>query len=41
LNRVKQKPYVEAVESNSRPDEVVAAEAWEKHQMRNKVSLLK
>lgn len=33
--RVLQKPYVEAVESNGRPDEVVAEEAWNGHLKRN------
>ena len=36
LNRVVQKPYVETVESNGRPDEEVAQEAWEAHLKRNK-----
>jgi len=36
MNRVLQKPYVETVESNGRPDDVVANEAWEAHQKRNK-----
>jgi len=36
LNRVTQKPYVETVESNGRPDEEVAKEAWEGHLKRNR-----
>jgi ubiquitin C-terminal hydrolase len=35
LNRVKQKPFVEAVEGNGRPDAVVADEAWHAHKRRN------
>jgi hypothetical protein len=35
LNRVKQKPYVEKVEANGRPDPEVAAESWEAHKLRN------
>lgn len=35
LNRVKQKPYTEAVEGNGRPDEEVASEAWRRHLLRN------
>lgn len=35
LNRVKKKPYVEAKDSDGRPDEVVANEAWEMHKARN------
>lgn len=35
LNRVKKKPYVENVESNERPDEVVAKESWIAHTKRN------
>jgi ubiquitin C-terminal hydrolase len=35
LNRVKKKPYVEAKDSDGRPDEVVADEAWEMHKARN------
>ncbi len=36
---MKEKPYVEAVESNGRPDEVVAADAWEGHLKRNQLLL--
>eukprot|EP00004_Rigifila_ramosa_P018775 TRINITY_DN470_c0_g1_i6.p1 TRINITY_DN470_c0_g1~~TRINITY_DN470_c0_g1_i6.p1 ORF type:complete len:1007 (-),score=229.61 TRINITY_DN470_c0_g1_i6:88-3000(-) len=35
LNRIRSKPIVPAVEQNGRPDEVVAAEAWENHKKRN------
>jgi hypothetical protein len=28
LNRVKRKPYIQAKDSDGRPDEEVAAEAW-------------
>ncbi|XP_025107541.1 ubiquitin carboxyl-terminal hydrolase 19-like [Pomacea canaliculata] len=35
LNRVKNKPYTETVESNGRPDEVVADEAWDVYKKRN------
>ncbi|XP_013408956.1 ubiquitin carboxyl-terminal hydrolase 19 [Lingula anatina] len=35
LNRVRDKPYTETVEDKGRPDEVVAAEAWEVYQKRN------
>jgi ubiquitin carboxyl-terminal hydrolase 4/11/15 len=35
LNRVKKKPFVEAVEGCGRPDQVVADEAWEAHKKRN------
>ncbi|XP_073006210.1 ubiquitin carboxyl-terminal hydrolase 8 [Typha latifolia] len=35
LNRVKHKPYVEAQDSNGRPDEEVADEYWENHLARN------
>ena len=35
LNRVRQKPYLETIESNGRPDEEVAEESWKRHQMRN------
>ena len=35
LNRVRNKPYVEQLESNGRPDTVVAKESWEQHQSRN------
>jgi len=36
LNKILQKPYVEGVEGNGRPDEVVADEAWAGHLKRNK-----
>ncbi|KAK3083744.1 hypothetical protein FSP39_002517 [Pinctada imbricata] len=36
LNRVHDKPYVELKDSDGRPDEVVAEEAWENHLVRNK-----
>lgn len=35
LNRIQKKPYVEAVESNGRSDEVVSAESWDAYKMRN------
>lgn len=35
LNRVRQKPYVEEVDANGRPDKVVAAEAWANYRKRN------
>eukprot|EP01087_Luapelamoeba_hula_P007900 TRINITY_DN1943_c0_g1_i3.p1 TRINITY_DN1943_c0_g1~~TRINITY_DN1943_c0_g1_i3.p1 ORF type:complete len:1256 (+),score=322.20 TRINITY_DN1943_c0_g1_i3:123-3890(+) len=35
LNRITQKPYVESVESNGRPDKEVADEAWRGHKSRN------
>eukprot|EP00898_Chlorokybus_atmophyticus_P000740 jgi/Chlat1/1667/Chrsp127S08675 len=35
LNRVKQKPYIEAKDSDGRPDEVVSAEAWQSYKIRN------
>ena len=35
LNRVTKKPYVEQVEGDGRPDDEVAAEAWEGHRQRN------
>ncbi|XP_039266977.2 ubiquitin carboxyl-terminal hydrolase 32-like [Styela clava] len=35
LNRVEEKPYVELKDSDGRPDEEVAQEAWENHLMRN------
>lgn len=35
LNRVKKKPYTEAVESKGRHDDEVAKEAWEVHRKRN------
>lgn len=34
--RVVKKPYVEIKEGNGRPDEEVAAEAWENHLKRNR-----
>jgi len=36
LNRVLQKPATAPVESNGRPDDVVAAESWERHLQRNR-----
>jgi hypothetical protein len=36
LNRVLQKPLTTPVESGGRPDEVVAAESWERHLRRNR-----
>ena len=35
INRVKEKPYTTDVESNGRPDEVVAKEAWDTYLKRN------
>ncbi|XP_052801941.1 ubiquitin carboxyl-terminal hydrolase 32-like [Mya arenaria] len=35
LNRVHDKPYVELKDSDGRPDETVAQEAWENHLLRN------
>uniref|UniRef100_A0A4X2LSL0 ubiquitinyl hydrolase 1 n=1 Tax=Vombatus ursinus TaxID=29139 RepID=A0A4X2LSL0_VOMUR len=35
LNRIQNKPYTETVDSDGRPDEVVAQEAWQRHKMRN------
>ncbi|ETO34840.1 ubiquitin specific peptidase 4, partial [Reticulomyxa filosa] len=35
LNQIQQKPGTESVESNGRPDEVVAAEAWRTYLKRN------
>ncbi|XP_060622483.2 ubiquitin carboxyl-terminal hydrolase 19 isoform X2 [Anolis sagrei] len=35
LNRIQNKPYTETVDSDGRPDEVVAEEAWHRHKMRN------
>ena len=32
---MKKKPYVESVESNERPDEIVARESWIAHTKRN------
>jgi ubiquitin carboxyl-terminal hydrolase 4/11/15 len=40
LNRVKKKPFVEAVESNNRPDDEVARESWDKYKMRNDSELV-
>ena len=34
LNRVKKKPYLESKDSDGRPDEAVAAEAWSMHKQR-------
>ncbi|XP_077995197.1 ubiquitin carboxyl-terminal hydrolase 32-like isoform X2 [Glandiceps talaboti] len=36
LNRVQNKPYVELKDSDNRPDEEVAEEAWENHMLRNR-----
>ncbi|XP_070572719.1 ubiquitin carboxyl-terminal hydrolase 32-like isoform X2 [Ptychodera flava] len=36
LNRVQHKPYVELKDSDGRPDEEVAEEAWENHMVRNR-----
>jgi len=36
LNRVKKKPATETVESKGRADEIVAAEAWSTHLLRNR-----
>ncbi|KAG9454564.1 hypothetical protein H6P81_007468 [Aristolochia fimbriata] len=35
LNRVKRKPYIEAKDSNGRPDEEYAEECWANHKARN------
>jgi len=35
LNRIKKKPYIEMTDSGNRPDEEVAAEAWELYKKRN------
>ncbi|XP_053576788.1 ubiquitin carboxyl-terminal hydrolase 19 isoform X2 [Bombina bombina] len=35
LNRIQNKPYTETVDSDGRPDEEVADEAWLRHKMRN------
>ncbi|XP_078517944.1 ubiquitin carboxyl-terminal hydrolase 19 isoform X4 [Lissotriton helveticus] len=35
LNRIQNKPYTETVDSDGRPDKVVADEAWHRHKMRN------
>lgn len=40
LNRVKKKPYVEQVDSDGRPDAVVACESWSKHLLRNDSHIL-
>ena len=34
LNRITKKPYLESKDSDGRPDEVVAAEAWSMHKQR-------
>ena len=36
LNQIRQKPVTKAVESNGRPDAVVAQEAWDTYRLRNK-----
>ena len=36
LNRVRDKPYIEAVEDGGRPDRVVAEETWSKYLLRNR-----
>ncbi|KAH3816326.1 hypothetical protein DPMN_117840 [Dreissena polymorpha] len=35
LNRIKKKPYIEQKDSDNRPDEVVAKEAWDNYLKRN------
>ncbi|CAG5125435.1 unnamed protein product, partial [Candidula unifasciata] len=35
LNRIRKKPYTETIDSDGRPDEVVAAEAWAQYKQRN------
>ncbi|XP_010252067.1 PREDICTED: ubiquitin carboxyl-terminal hydrolase 9-like isoform X2 [Nelumbo nucifera] len=35
LNRVKQKPYIEAKDADGRPDEEFASECWQNHKARN------
>jgi ubiquitin C-terminal hydrolase len=35
LNRIKKKPQTAQVESNGRPDDVVAKESWDVHLQRN------
>ncbi|XP_073425712.1 ubiquitin carboxyl-terminal hydrolase 19 isoform X3 [Dendrobates tinctorius] len=35
LNRIQNKPYTETVDSDGRPDEEVADEAWLRHKLRN------
>lgn len=36
LNRVRDKPYIDAVEDEGRPDRIVAEETWSKHLLRNR-----
>ncbi|KAJ8608288.1 hypothetical protein CTAYLR_010380 [Chrysophaeum taylorii] len=36
LNRVRDKPYTETLESNGRPDDEVAEESWRRFQLRNR-----
>jgi len=36
LNRVRDKPYIEAVEDEGRPDRVVAEETWKRYLLRNR-----
>ena len=40
LNRVLKKPYTVGVDSNNRPDEIVAVESWETHVKRNDSHIL-
>ncbi|XP_072023222.1 ubiquitin carboxyl-terminal hydrolase 19-like [Amphiura filiformis] len=40
LNRIKEKPYTETVDSDGRPDEVVAEEAWATHKKRKNDSFI-
>ncbi|RUS75669.1 hypothetical protein EGW08_016563 [Elysia chlorotica] len=35
LNRIKKKPYTETIDSDGRPDKVVADEAWAQYKLRN------
>jgi ubiquitin C-terminal hydrolase len=35
LNQIQQKPYIENLDSNGRPDEVVSREQWENFKKRN------
>ncbi|XP_063953429.1 ubiquitin carboxyl-terminal hydrolase 19-like isoform X1 [Lytechinus pictus] len=35
INRIRKKPYTQTVDSDGRPDEVVADEAWKTHRRRN------
>jgi len=35
LNKVKRKPYIEAKDSDGRPDDEVAEEKWKYHKARN------